>query len=38
MASQAIKTVGMIGLGKMGNPMARLLVAKGFSVIGYDVS
>lgn len=34
----AIKTVGMIGLGKMGNPMARLLAAKGFSVVGYDVS
>ena len=33
-----IKTVGMIGLGKMGGPMARLLVAKGFSVLGYDVS
>jgi 3-hydroxyisobutyrate dehydrogenase-like beta-hydroxyacid dehydrogenase len=33
-----IKTVGMIGLGKMGNPMARLLAGKGFSVVGYDVS
>jgi 3-hydroxyisobutyrate dehydrogenase-like beta-hydroxyacid dehydrogenase len=38
MVKQAIKTVGMIGLGRMGNPMARLLAAKGFSVIGYDVS
>ena len=38
MASQVVKTIGMIGLGKMGNPMARLLAAKGFSVIGYDVS
>jgi 3-hydroxyisobutyrate dehydrogenase-like beta-hydroxyacid dehydrogenase len=38
MALQAIKTVGMIGLGKMGNPMVRLLAAKGFSVFGYDVS
>jgi 3-hydroxyisobutyrate dehydrogenase-like beta-hydroxyacid dehydrogenase len=34
----AINTVGMIGLGKMGNPMARLLAAKGFSVVGYDVN
>ena len=38
MSAQTIKTVGMIGLGKMGNPMARLLAAKGFSVVGYDVS
>jgi 3-hydroxyisobutyrate dehydrogenase-like beta-hydroxyacid dehydrogenase len=36
--SEAIKTVGMIGLGKMGHPMARLLASKGFSVVGYDVS
>ena len=38
MPAKPIKTVGMIGLGKMGNPMARLLAAKGFSVVGYDVS
>ena len=38
MTAQAIKTVGMIGLGKMGNPMSRLLAAKGFSVVGFDVS
>lgn len=38
MAVQAIKAVGMIGLGKMGGPMARLLAAKGISVIGYDVN
>jgi 3-hydroxyisobutyrate dehydrogenase len=38
MSAQTIKTVGMIGLGKMGNPMARLLTAKGFSVVGYDAS
>jgi 3-hydroxyisobutyrate dehydrogenase-like beta-hydroxyacid dehydrogenase len=37
MAAQTITTVGIIGLGKMGNPMARLLAAKGFSVAGYDV-
>jgi 3-hydroxyisobutyrate dehydrogenase-like beta-hydroxyacid dehydrogenase len=38
MAAAPIKSVGMIGLGKMGRPMARLLAAKGFSVVGYDVS
>jgi 3-hydroxyisobutyrate dehydrogenase-like beta-hydroxyacid dehydrogenase len=38
MAEQTIKTVGMIGLGKMGRPMARLLAAKGFAVVGYDPS
>ena len=36
--TQAIKTVGMIGLGKMGQPMARLLASKGFKTVGYDVS
>jgi len=36
--AETIKTVGMIGLGKMGNPMARLLAGKGFAVVGYDVS
>jgi 3-hydroxyisobutyrate dehydrogenase-like beta-hydroxyacid dehydrogenase len=38
MSTQAIKTVGMIGLGKMGNPMARLLAANEYAVTGYDVS
>jgi 3-hydroxyisobutyrate dehydrogenase-like beta-hydroxyacid dehydrogenase len=33
----AIKTVGVIGLGKMGAPMARHLAAKGFAVTGYDI-
>jgi 3-hydroxyisobutyrate dehydrogenase-like beta-hydroxyacid dehydrogenase len=32
----AIKTVGIIGLGKMGAPMARHLLAKGFRVAGCD--
>jgi 3-hydroxyisobutyrate dehydrogenase-like beta-hydroxyacid dehydrogenase len=32
-----IRTVGIIGLGKMGMPMARLLRERGFTVIGYDV-
>jgi len=31
-----IETVGLLGLGKMGNPMAKHLLAKGFKVIGYD--
>ena len=31
-----IETVGLIGLGKMGNPMARHLLAKGFKVAGCD--
>ncbi len=29
--------VGLIGLGKMGLPMARNLLAKGFRVVGFDV-
>ncbi len=33
---QAIRRVGVIGLGKMGRPMSRHLVEKGFEVIGYD--
>lgn len=32
-----MKTVGFIGLGSMGLPMAKNLVAKGFAVRGYDV-
>jgi 3-hydroxyisobutyrate dehydrogenase-like beta-hydroxyacid dehydrogenase len=33
-----IETVGVIGLGKMGGPLARHLANGGFRVIGYDVS
>jgi 3-hydroxyisobutyrate dehydrogenase-like beta-hydroxyacid dehydrogenase len=33
-----IKRIGMIGLGKMGLPMTRHLLAKGFEVTGYDVN
>ena len=33
-----IRNVGMIGLGKMGMPMARLLRERGFTVTGYDVA
>ena len=32
----AIHKVGMLGLGKMGAPMARHLLAKGYRVSGYD--
>jgi 3-hydroxyisobutyrate dehydrogenase-like beta-hydroxyacid dehydrogenase len=33
-----IRRVGIIGLGKMGMPMARLLRERGFTVAGYDVA
>src|SRR3954462_8899478 len=32
----AIRKVGMLGLGKMGAPMAGHLIAKGYAVAGYD--
>ena len=32
-----IRRVGLIGLGKMGLPMGRLLCQRGFAVAGYDV-
>jgi 3-hydroxyisobutyrate dehydrogenase-like beta-hydroxyacid dehydrogenase len=32
----AISKVGMLGLGKMGLPMAKHLLAKGFNVAGFD--
>src|SRR6266853_2097053 len=31
-----VHTVGILGLGKMGRPIAAHLVAKGFKVVGYD--
>src|SRR2546421_1887283 len=31
-----VETVGILGLGKMGCPIAGHLVAKGFKVVGYD--
>ncbi len=33
-----IKTVGVIGLGKMGGPLARHVASGTYNVIGYDVS
>ena len=32
----AIRTVGLLGLGKMGTPMAKHIAAKGYAVVGYD--
>ena len=29
--------IGFVGLGSMGLPMAKVLVAKGFAVTGYDL-
>lgn len=37
MPQSAIATVGVVGLGKMGAPMARHLATKGFAVTGYDI-
>lgn len=37
MPQSPIQTVGVIGLGKMGAPMARHLAGKGFAVTGYDI-
>src|SRR5437899_8485134 len=31
-----VETIGILGLGKMGCPIAAHLVAKGFKVVGYD--
>ena len=33
---KSIETIGLLGLGKMGNPMAKHLIARGFKVTGYD--
>ena len=32
----AIRTVGLLGLGKMGAPMAKHIAARGYAVVGYD--
>jgi 3-hydroxyisobutyrate dehydrogenase-like beta-hydroxyacid dehydrogenase len=32
----AISKIGILGLGKMGEPMAKHLRAKGYNVFGYD--
>ncbi len=33
-----IERVGLLGLGKMGGPMAKHMMARGFNVVGYDPS
>jgi 3-hydroxyisobutyrate dehydrogenase-like beta-hydroxyacid dehydrogenase len=33
---KAIETVGLLGLGKMGCPMAKHIIARGYKVVGYD--
>ena len=38
MSNTDIRRVGLVGLGKMGLPIGRLLQQKGFTVIGYDVA
>ncbi len=38
MSTKEIKRIGVVGLGKMGLPIGRLLSQKGFTAIGYDVA
>ena len=38
MSISKIERVGIIGLGRMGRPMTRHLIGKGFAVTGFDVS
>ena len=38
MSNSGIRRVGIIGLGKMGFPMARHLRKGGFEVVAYDLS
>ncbi|KKS77901.1 MAG: NAD-binding, UDP-glucose/GDP-mannose dehydrogenase family protein [Candidatus Woesebacteria bacterium GW2011_GWB1_43_14] len=35
--SERIKTVGFIGLGKLGLPIAEAIAKRGFNVLGYDI-
>src|SRR5262249_56182851 len=37
MSTSAVRRVGIIGLGKMGHPMARHLARAKFDVTGYDI-
>jgi 4-hydroxybutyrate dehydrogenase/sulfolactaldehyde 3-reductase len=36
--AEAIKTIGFVGLGTMGGPMARNLIRAGFTVRAYDIN
>src|SRR5258707_9699290 len=38
MASEPVPRVNVVGLGKLGAPLAAVLASRGFSVIGLDVS
>src|ERR1700730_16321472 len=38
MASQTLPRVNVVGLGKLGAPLAAVLASRGFSVIGLDVN
>ena len=38
MSKATIKTVGMVGLGKMGLPMTRLLLGRGYPVAAHDLN
>src|SRR5258708_13655002 len=37
MSTSALRRVGIVGLGKMGHPMARHLARAKFEVTGYDI-
>ena len=38
MTSATLPRVSVIGLGKLGAPLAAVLASRGFTVIGHDVS
>ncbi len=38
MASKTLPRVNVVGLGKLGAPLAAVLASRGFSVIGLDVN
>src|SRR5260370_36206166 len=37
MGTSAVRRIGIVGLGKMGHPMARHLARAKFEVTGYDI-
>ena len=34
----SLPTIGFIGLGEMGGPMARNLIQAGYAIVGYDLT
>ena len=38
MTSATLPRVSVVGLGKLGAPLAAVLASRGFTVIGHDVS